>query len=212
MHIIPHTCWVMNIFELTLAINPPHVKSRCHPRRNITTCSTESRCRLPVNLMAPRDNKIISSFYLLSFILKDILLCNKDCDICFYTLSHYMCWSYLVNIWDAPGFVSHSVSEGKPNANHVRARIRNSRTQQLHNWTSSHIAQNNSRNKYFHDVPFCHSLGSCRYMPPCQISRPLRPSGPAILLGLCLVSRLSGTQSVLYLSYQPVEYICLGCP
>jgi hypothetical protein len=31
--------------------------------------------------------------------------------------------------------------EGKPNANHVRARIRNSRTQRLHNWTSSHNAQ-----------------------------------------------------------------------
>jgi hypothetical protein len=38
--------------------------------------------------------------------------------------------------------VSHPILEGKPNANHVRARIRNSRTQQLHNWTSSHIAQN----------------------------------------------------------------------
>jgi hypothetical protein len=31
--------------------------------------------------------------------------------------------------------------EGKPNANHVHARISNSRTQQLHNWTSSHSAQ-----------------------------------------------------------------------
>jgi predicted RNase H-like nuclease (RuvC/YqgF family) len=37
--------------------------------------------------------------------------------------------------------VSHPVLEGKPNANHVRARISNSRTQQLHNWTSSHSAQ-----------------------------------------------------------------------
>jgi archaellum component FlaC len=31
--------------------------------------------------------------------------------------------------------------EGKPNPNYVRARISNERTQQLHNWTSSHIAQ-----------------------------------------------------------------------
>jgi hypothetical protein len=31
------------------------------------------------------------------------------------------------------GLVSHPVLEGKPNANHVRARISNSRTQQLHN-------------------------------------------------------------------------------
>jgi hypothetical protein len=31
------------------------------------------------------------------------------------------------------GIVSHPVLEGKPNANHVRARIRNSRTQRLHN-------------------------------------------------------------------------------
>jgi hypothetical protein len=37
--------------------------------------------------------------------------------------------------------LSHPVLEGKPNANHVRARIRNSRTQRLHNWTSSHIAR-----------------------------------------------------------------------
>jgi hypothetical protein len=37
--------------------------------------------------------------------------------------------------------VSHPVLEGKPNANHVRARISNSRTHQLHNWTSSHSAQ-----------------------------------------------------------------------
>jgi hypothetical protein len=40
------------------------------------------------------------------------------------------------------GKVSHPVLEGKPNANHVRARIRNSRTQRLHNWTSSHNARN----------------------------------------------------------------------
>jgi hypothetical protein len=39
------------------------------------------------------------------------------------------------------GLLSHPVLEGKPNANLVRARISNSRTQQLHNWTSSHSAQ-----------------------------------------------------------------------
>jgi hypothetical protein len=37
--------------------------------------------------------------------------------------------------------LSHPILEGKPNANDVRARIRNSRTHQLHNWTSSHNAQ-----------------------------------------------------------------------
>jgi hypothetical protein len=42
--------------------------------------------------------------------------------------------------------LSHSVLEGKPNVNHVHARIRNSHTQRLHNWTSSHIAQYNSGN------------------------------------------------------------------
>jgi hypothetical protein len=31
--------------------------------------------------------------------------------------------------------------EDKPNANHVCARIKNSRTQRLHNYTSSHNAQ-----------------------------------------------------------------------
>jgi hypothetical protein len=35
-------------------------------------------------------------------------------------------------------WLSHPVLEGKPNANHERARIRNSRSQRLHNWTSSH--------------------------------------------------------------------------
>jgi hypothetical protein len=39
------------------------------------------------------------------------------------------------------GDLSHPVLEGKPNAHHVRDRISNSRTQQLHNWTSSHNAQ-----------------------------------------------------------------------
>jgi hypothetical protein len=39
------------------------------------------------------------------------------------------------------GHVSHPVLEGKSNANHVHARIRNSRTQRLHNWTSSHNTQ-----------------------------------------------------------------------
>jgi hypothetical protein len=37
--------------------------------------------------------------------------------------------------------LSHLVLEGKLNANHVRARISNSRTHQLHNRTSSHSAQ-----------------------------------------------------------------------
>jgi hypothetical protein len=37
--------------------------------------------------------------------------------------------------------LSHPVLEGKPNANHVRARTSNSRTQQLHNWKSSNSAQ-----------------------------------------------------------------------
>jgi hypothetical protein len=35
----------------------------------------------------------------------------------------------------------HPVLEGKSNVNYVRARIRNSRTHRLHNWTSSHNAQ-----------------------------------------------------------------------
>jgi hypothetical protein len=47
-------------------------------------------------------------------------------------------------------FLSHPVLEGKPNANHVRARISNSRTQQLHNMDiitqcSNSIKKGNSR-------------------------------------------------------------------
>jgi hypothetical protein len=41
---------------------------------------------------------------------------------------------------------------------------------------------------YFDDVLFCCSLSCCRHMPPCRIGRPWRPSSPAILLGLCLVT------------------------
>jgi hypothetical protein len=51
--------------------------------------------------------------------------------------------------------VSRPVLEGKPNANHVHARIRNSRTQRLHNWTSSHNAQINAERSItllHHDV------------------------------------------------------------
>jgi hypothetical protein len=65
---------------------------------------------------------------------------------------------------------------------------------------------------YFDDVSFCRPLGGCRHMPPCRIGRPLRTSGPTILLGLCLVTGLRGTQSVLYWRYQPIKYRCLGCP
>jgi hypothetical protein len=53
---------------------------------------------------------------------------------------------------------------------------------------------------------------SLQDMPPCRIGRPLRSSSPIILLGLCLVTGLSGAQSVLYWRRQPVEYKCLGCP
>jgi hypothetical protein len=49
-------------------------------------------------------------------------------------------------------------------------------------------------------------------MPPCRIGRPLWPSGPTILLSLCLMTGLSGAQSVLYWRCHPVEYRCLGCP
>jgi hypothetical protein len=40
-----------------------------------------------------------------------------------------------------PCGVPHPILEGKPNADHVHVRVRNSRTQQIHIWTSSHIAQ-----------------------------------------------------------------------
>jgi hypothetical protein len=40
---------------------------------------------------------------------------------------------FITQIWTKGGRVSHPVLEGKPNANHVHARISYSRTQQLHN-------------------------------------------------------------------------------
>jgi hypothetical protein len=41
--------------------------------------------------------------------------------------------SAMRDFMSASDYLSHPVLEGKPNANHVRARISNSRTQQLHN-------------------------------------------------------------------------------
>jgi hypothetical protein len=57
--------------------------------------------------------------------------------------------------------MSHPVLEGNPNANHVRARIRNSRKQRLHNWTSSHSAQiiaERSSTLLNHDVRNIHKV------------------------------------------------------
>jgi hypothetical protein len=66
---------------------------------------------------------------------------TKCLDLTFFT------WSQVDLYYDLfQAQLSHPVLEGKPNANHVRAMIRNSHTQRLHNWTSSHIAQNNSGN------------------------------------------------------------------
>jgi hypothetical protein len=44
-------------------------------------------------------------------------------------------------IMSPTNLLSHPVLEGKPNTNHVRARISNSCTQHLHNQTSSHNAR-----------------------------------------------------------------------
>jgi hypothetical protein len=53
------------------------------------------------------------------------------------------------------------------------------------------------RYTYFNDVLFCRSFSCCRHMPPAGLVG-LRLSSPAILLGLCLVTILSGAQFVLY--------------
>jgi hypothetical protein len=61
-------------------------------------------------------------------------------------------------------------------------------------------------------ISFFIVLWSLQVYVPYWIGRSLRPSTPAILLGLCLVTELSGAQSVLYWRCQHVEYRCLGCP
>ena len=65
---------------------------------------------------------------------------------------------------------------------------------------------------YFNDISFFRTVGGCSCMPPCRISQPLGPNCSAILLGLCLWTRLRGSQSVLYWRCQPIEYRCLRCP
>jgi hypothetical protein len=59
--------------------------------------------------------------------------------------------------------MSHPFLEGKPNANHLRARIGNSRTQRLHNWTSSHNGQiiaERSINLLHHDLRNIHIVNN----------------------------------------------------
>jgi hypothetical protein len=60
---------------------------------------------------------------------------------------------------------SHPVLEGKPNANHVRARIINSCTQRLHDWTSSHSAQiiAEINTLLYHDVRNIHKVINLNY-------------------------------------------------
>jgi hypothetical protein len=56
----------------------------------------------------------------------------------------------------SPETLSHPVLEGKPNANHVRARISNSRTQQLHNMDiitqCSNSIKKGNNSRLHHDV------------------------------------------------------------
>jgi hypothetical protein len=56
--------------------------------------------------------------------------------------------------------LSHQVLEGKPNANHVRARISNSRTQQLHNMDiitqCSNSIKKGNNSRLHHDVQDIH--------------------------------------------------------
>jgi hypothetical protein len=49
-------------------------------------------------------------------------------------------------------------------------------------------------------------------MPPYQISRSLEPSGLLILLDMCLVTELSGAQSVLYWMCQLLNTDVWGAP
>jgi hypothetical protein len=59
-------------------------------------------------------------------------------------------------------FLSHPVLEGKPNVNHVRARISNSRTQQLHNMDIITQCSNSIKREIIVDYIMClrhpHSL------------------------------------------------------
>jgi hypothetical protein len=64
----------------------------------------------------------------------------------------FLLWVFISNLFvlDCVQTVSHPVLEDKPNANHVRARISNSRIQQLHNMDiitqcSNSIKKGNSR-------------------------------------------------------------------
>jgi hypothetical protein len=56
-----------------------------------------SRWRLPINLMAPRNNYLVR-FIVIIYFCKTPPLCNNDCDIYLYTLGHYMCCSSLAHI------------------------------------------------------------------------------------------------------------------
>jgi hypothetical protein len=70
--------------------------------------------------------------------------------VVFIAPNHFLAVAPFLPTADGPR-LSHPVLEGKPNANHVRARISNSRTQQLHNMdiitqcSNSIKKRNNSR-------------------------------------------------------------------
>jgi hypothetical protein len=64
----------------------------------------------------PKQSKIIMGCMALHNFIRESYLGDKDFDLCDYD----------------DNYVSHPVFEGKPNANHVRARISNSHTHRLH--------------------------------------------------------------------------------
>jgi hypothetical protein len=78
MHIIPTTCWAMNMCELTLAVShPPQEKNRWFKRSHTTKSSTWSRWRLPVDFW--RQGWTLVWFIFIFYSVR-LPLCNKYSD------------------------------------------------------------------------------------------------------------------------------------
>jgi hypothetical protein len=85
-------------------IKPPYEKNRWSRRRPTMRSMSLSRWRLPASLMTPRNNYLVH-FIIIIYFCRTLPLCNNDFDIYLYTVCHYMWFSSLAHIWDAPSFI-----------------------------------------------------------------------------------------------------------
>jgi hypothetical protein len=92
MHIIPHDLLSYErMWAHSCCLTPPQEKNRWFRRSHKARSSIRSRCRLPVDFLAPRMD--FRSCYIIFYFVR-LPLCNKYsdyCDIYLYTICYYIC-------------------------------------------------------------------------------------------------------------------------